>query len=71
MEYQKELVDSIIEEIAALLATGYLRLRKARSRRGPASPPAFQTPGHRHGGAPCPRPHGAMSVTPNEKGDSP
>ena len=71
MEYQEELVDSIIEEIAALLATGHLRLRKAQSRRGPAAPPAFQTGGERLDGAPCPCPHGAMSVTPIEKGDSP
>jgi hypothetical protein len=71
MEYQEELVDSIIEEIAALLATGYLRLRKARTRRGPAEPPAFQTAGERLDGTPCLRRQGAMSVTPNEKGDSP
>jgi hypothetical protein len=71
MEYQEKLVDSIIEEIAALLATGYLRLRKDRARRGPAAPPAFQTAGERLDGAPCSRSHGALSVTPNEKGDSP
>ena len=71
MEYQEELVDSIIEEIAALLATGYLRLHKARTRRGPAATPAFQTDGKRLDGAPCPRLHAPMSVMPNEKGDSP
>lgn len=70
MEHQEE-VDSIIEDVAALLATGYLRLHKARTLCGPAAAPAFQTAGHRHDGAPCPRPHGAMSVMPNEKGDSP
>ena len=70
MEHQEE-VDSIIEDVAALLATGYLRLHKARTRRGPAAPPAFQTAGERHDAAPRPRPHGAMNVTPNEKGDSP
>lgn len=70
MEHQEE-VDSTIDVVAALLATGYLRLHKARTRQGPAAPPAFQTAGERHDDAPYPRPHDAMSVTPNEKGDSP
>jgi hypothetical protein len=69
MEFQKDSLDSAVEDIAALLATGYLRLRKART--GPAAPLAFQAVGERPDGAPCPRLHAPMSVMPNEKGDSP
>ena len=32
MELREDPLDSVIEEIAALLATGYLRLCKARTR---------------------------------------
>lgn len=71
MEFKEDPFDSVIEEVAALLATGYLRLLKARTRNEPSVPAARQATGERLDGAPCPRPHGAMSATPNEKGDSP
>jgi hypothetical protein len=55
-------LDSVIEEIATLLAAGYLRLRKSRTLSESAAPPALQateepldTPGELS--------HGAMSLT--------
>ena len=38
MEIHEEPPDSVIEEIAAILATGYLRLRKARIQGKAANP---------------------------------
>ena len=42
MENHEELLDSIIEDIAALLANGYLCLRGARARSEFAATPGFQ-----------------------------
>jgi hypothetical protein len=40
MDLREDPPDSVIEEIAAILATGYLRLRKARHLAESAVPPA-------------------------------
>jgi len=42
MKFREDPPDSVVEEIAAILATGYLRLRKARSWAGPALAPPVQ-----------------------------
>jgi len=67
MEHQEKVVDSLIADVAALLATGYLRLRKARTRSEPAAPPVHQATGDRLDGVP--RTHGVVSLAPHEKGD--
>ena len=59
MEFREDPLDSVIEEIAALLATSYLRLCKARTPSESAAPPAIQATGDRHDSAPGARPHGA------------
>jgi hypothetical protein len=61
MEFQEGPLDCVIEEIAAVLATGYLRLRKARTLGESAALPAPQASGERLDSAPDPSPHGAMS----------
>ena len=60
---------SVIEEIAALLATGYLRLRKARTASESAAPPALQATGELLDSVPGARPYGAKSLPPREEGD--
>jgi hypothetical protein len=67
MEHQEEVLESLIEDVAALLATGYLRLRKARSRSEAAVPPAHLATDDRLDNAP--RTHGVVSLAPHEKGD--
>jgi hypothetical protein len=69
MEFREDTLVSVIEEIATLLATGYLRLRKARALSESAAPPALQSTGEPPDSAPSARSHGAMSLTPREKGD--
>lgn len=58
MEFQVDPLESAIEEIAALLATGYLRLRKARTLSAPAGPPVSQATGEQLDNAQGPSPHG-------------
>jgi hypothetical protein len=44
MAFHEDLPDSVIAEIAAILATGYLRLRKARTQgKSSSSPPPMAT----------------------------
>jgi len=69
MDFREDPLASVIEEIAALLATGYLRLRKARTLSESAAPPALQATEEPRDSAPCARPHCAMSLPPREKGD--
>ena len=45
MEFRDDPPDSVIEEIAAILATGYLRHRKEQSLGGSALPPDIQATG--------------------------
>ena len=45
MEFPEDPLDSIIEEIATILATGYLRLRKAQTVSESAAPAAPETAG--------------------------
>ena len=58
MEFREDPLASVIEEIAALLATGYLRLRKARILSESAAPPApaLQATGEPLDSAPCASP---------------
>lgn len=44
MEFREDPLESLIEEIATLLATGYLRLRKARILTESAASPVPQQP---------------------------
>ena len=69
MEFREDPLVSVIEEIAALLATGYLRLRNARTLSESATPPAIQTTGERLDSLPGTRSHGATTLAPHEKGD--
>lgn len=69
MENQEELLDFIIEDIAALLANGYLRLRRARARTEFAATPGFQATGGRLDSVCGQSPHTAMNLPPNKKGD--
>jgi hypothetical protein len=69
MENQEELLDSIIEDIAALLANGYLRLRRARARSELAATPGFQATGGRLDSVGGHSPYAAMNLPPKEKGD--
>lgn len=52
MEFREDPLASVIEEITALLATGYLRLCKARTPSESATPPAILATGERHDSAP-------------------
>ena len=45
MKFQEDSFDSVIEEIAAILAAGYLRLCKTRSLRESIAPLAFEKTG--------------------------
>jgi hypothetical protein len=67
MDFREDPLASVIEEIAALLATGYLRLRKARTLSESAVPPALHATGERLDSAPDPSPHGAISLTSRRK----
>ena len=69
MEFREDPLVSVIEEIAALLATGYLRLCKARTMSESATPPAIQATGERLDSLPGARSHGATTLAPHEKGD--
>jgi hypothetical protein len=70
MEFQEDPLLSVVEEIAALLATGYLRLRKARTVSESAAPPTLQPSGEPLNSATGARAHVAMSLTPREKRES-
>jgi hypothetical protein len=69
MEFREDPLASVIEEIAALLATGYLRLRNTRTQSESAAPPALQATGEPLENAPGARPYGATSLAPRGKGD--
>jgi hypothetical protein len=69
MEFREDPPDSIIEEIAAILATGYLRVLKAQTLAGSVLPPAIQVTGERGDGTPGHRLHGGKKVTPRKKGE--
>ena len=65
MEYRQDPPDSVVDEIASILATGYLRLRDARTLResgsiGPTPEPHPEA-GERLDSAPDLSPHGAVS----------
>ena len=65
MEYRQDPPDSVIDEIASLLATGYLRLRNARTLQDGGSPTPAPEPvpeaGERLDSAPDVSPYGAVS----------
>jgi len=67
MEIPEEPIDSVIEEIATLLATGYLRLRKARTLSKAVAPSGLQETGEPLDSGPGARSHGATTVAPDEK----
>lgn len=65
MEHREDLPDSIVEEIASILAAGYLRLRSARTLRdsgvvAPAPEPDSEAR-EQLDSARDPSPHGAVS----------
>jgi hypothetical protein len=65
MEYRQDPHDSVIDEVASILATGYLRLRSARTLQdsGSVTPPPESHPeaGERLDSAPNLSPHSAGS----------
>jgi len=65
MEYREDQSDSVVEEVASVLATGYLRLRSARTLQdsGGVNPPPEPHPESGDGldSAPDLSPHGAVS----------
>jgi hypothetical protein len=67
MEFREDPLASVIEEIATLLATGYLRLRKARALSESTAPSALQATGERLDSGPAARSHGATTLAPDEK----
>jgi hypothetical protein len=69
MEFREDPLVSVIEEIAALLATGYLRLRNERTLSESATPPAIQATGERLDSLLGTRSHGATNLAPHERGD--
>jgi hypothetical protein len=71
MESREDPLQSVIEEIAALLATAYLRLWKARTLSQSAAPPApaLQATGEPLDSAPGARSHGNTTLAPHKKGD--
>ena len=69
MEIPEDPIDSVIEEIATLLATGYLRLRKARTLNESAAPSGLQEAGEPPDRAPGPSAQVAMSPSPRKKGN--
>jgi len=54
MEFREDPLDSVIEEIATILAVGYLRLRTARTLSESGALPALQATGERLDSAPNP-----------------
>jgi hypothetical protein len=70
MEIREDPLDSVIEEIAALLATAYLRLWKARtlSQAAAAPTPGLQATGEPLDSAPGDRSQSAATLAPHEKG---
>lgn len=69
MEIPEDLIDSVIEEIAVLLATGYLRLRNARTLNEPAASAGLQEVREPLDRATGPSPHIAMSLSLRKKGN--
>lgn len=67
MEFREDPLASVIEEIATVLATGYLRLRKARTLSQSATPAALQATGERLNKGLGARSHGAVTLAPHEK----
>lgn len=63
MEYRQDPPDSVIDEIASLLATRYLRLRSARTLQDGGGPTPAPVPevGERLDSAPDVSPYGAVS----------
>ena len=65
MEYRQDPPDSIVDEVASLLATGYLRLRNARTLQDSGgvtlSPEPQPEAGEQLDSAPNLSPHGAVS----------
>jgi len=64
MEYREDPSDSVVEEVASILATGYLRLRSARTlqdSRGVTPPEPHPESGEQLDSAPDLSPHGAVS----------
>jgi len=69
MEFRDDPPDSVIEEIAAILATGYLRLRKEQSLGGSAFPQAIQATGEQVDSTPGESRQGGKTLRPRERGD--
>lgn len=69
MEFREDPLVSVIEEIAALLATGYLRLCKARTLSDSTTPSAIQATGERLDSVLGARSHSAKALARHEKGD--
>jgi hypothetical protein len=69
MEVLEDPLESVIEEIATLLAAGYLRLRKSRTLSESPALPVPQATGEPLDSAPRALSHGAISLAPSEKGD--
>jgi len=67
MEFREDPLVSVIEEIAALLATGYLRLRNERTLSESATPPAIQATGERLDSRPGACSRGATILALHEK----
>lgn len=61
MEVPEDPLDSVIEEIATVLATGYLRLHESRTLSQFSAPPSPQATGGRVDSAAGTIAHGAMS----------
>jgi len=68
MDLIEDPLTPVIEEIATLLATGYLRLRMARTASEAADPPALQVAENSIYNAPDARFQGAMRSTTRQKG---
>jgi len=64
MQFREEALDSVVEEIAAILATGYLRLLRTRTLGEPSRPTEkrVDVPS-------SPSPHGSHRVTSRERGE--
>ena len=69
MEFREDPLASVIEEIATLLATGYIRLRKARALSESAAPSGLQETGRTLDSAPGARSRSATARAWHEKGD--
>lgn len=62
MEFRDDPLTSVIEEIAALLATGYLRLRTERTLSESAPPLGLRETGEPRDSAPGAGPRGAINL---------